>query len=509
MHHSEEKYRSIVEGALEGIFRVSMEGRMLSVNPAGARMLGFDSVNDLPNNVTDLAYQVYSHPEDRELIVSTLLERGAVSGQELQLRRADGQTLWASVNARLVRNETHKPLFIEAFASDVTARKLAEAELTRNHERLEELIAERTAELTQAKELADVANRAKSAFVANMSHELRTPLNAVLGFAHILQQDRNLTERQLRGLNTIQKRGEHLLALIDDVLDMAKVEAGKIELFPELVDLREFLDFIAEIIRVRAQEKALRFVVDLPGDLLGTARFDAKRLRQVLLNLLNNAVKFTDHGHVTLRARAMPHSDAQARLRFEVEDSGVGIAPHLLKSIFLPFEQAGEATRRAHGTGLGLAISSELVRLMGADIRVDSQLGQGSRFWFELELPVAHSPTLRMADTGTPKQIITGYLGPRCKVLAAHDTTRLVPPPPEEIDALFQFAKRGDMRSIGMHADQRSKRSTMPTTRSQSGCASWPRASNRARSSSSSRLSARSVGGRKGEAVSSRWKVER
>jgi PAS domain S-box-containing protein len=418
LHHSEEKYRSIVEGALEGIFRVSIEGRMLSINPAGARMLGYGSVDDLLNNVTDVAYQVYAHPQERELIVSALLEHGAVSNQELELRRADGQTLWASVSARLVRDEGNRPLFIETFASDVTARKLAEAELKRNHERLEELVAERTAELTQAKEVADVASRAKSAFLANMGHELRTPLNAVLGFAQILRQDHGLTERQVRGLNTIQKSGEHLLALIDDVLDLAKVEAGKIELFPEPVDLRDFLDLIAEIIRVRAQDNALRFVVDVPGDLPRTACFDAKRLRQVLLNLLNNAFKFTDEGHVTLRARVMRRCDTRAQLRFEVEDSGVGIAPDLLETIFLRFEQAGEAARRAHGTGLGLAISRQLVRLMGGDIRVDSQLGQGSRFWFDLELPVALAPA---PDTAAPKQITTGYLGPRCKVLVVDD----------------------------------------------------------------------------------------
>ncbi|MED5621914.1 PAS domain S-box protein [Ideonella sp. BN130291] len=421
LRRSEEKYRSIVEGALEGIFRVSMEGRVLSANPAGARMLGYDSVDEVLRKVTDLANQVYAHPEDRERILSTLVAYGAISNQELKLRHAKGQTLWASFSARLVRDEAGRPVFIETFASDVTARKLAEAELKRSHERLEELVAERTAELTRAKELADVANQAKSAFLANMSHELRTPLNAVLGFAQLLQRDDGLNERQRRGLGTIEKSGEHLLALIDDVLDLAKVEAGKLELLPEPVELRAFLDLTAEIIRVKAVDKGLRFVVDLPAGLPGAACFDAKRLRQVLLNLLNNAVKFTDQGHVTLRVRAMGRADAQVRLRFEVEDSGVGIAPEAVAAIFMRFEQVGDATRRAHGSGLGLAISRQLVLLMGGDIHVDSQPGRGSRFWFELALPVAPARAPGIAAPGPPGQAITGYLGSRCKVLVVDD----------------------------------------------------------------------------------------
>jgi len=414
---SEENYRSIVEEALEGISRVALDGRMLSVNPAGARMLGYDSVDDLLATVTDAGQQVYAHPEDRNAILSTLRERGTISGREIELRRKDGSTLWVSITARLVRDEAGQPLFVETFASDVTERKKAEEALKRNQEHLEELVAERTAELTRAKELAEVANQAKSAFLANMSHELRTPLNAVLGFAQILKRDHGLNERQQLGLNTIQHSGEHLLTLIEDVLDLAKVEAGKLELYPDPGDLAEFLYLIADIIRIKAQDKDLLFVCDLPDDLPRSVCFDAKRLRQVLLNLLSNAVKFTDRGQVSLRLRVVQRTRDEVRLRIEVRDSGVGIAADRLESIFLPFEQAGDAMRRAGGTGLGLAISRQLVRLMGSDIHAASEPGQGSRFWFEIDLPFVEGESVPVLS----QHAATGYEGPRKTVLVVDD----------------------------------------------------------------------------------------
>jgi PAS domain S-box-containing protein len=416
LRSSEEKYRSIVEEALEGICRVSLDGRMLSANPAAARIMGYDSVADLMGSVTDIGRQIYAHPEDRDAVLAALKARGSVSGMECELRRKDGRMLWAMLTARLVRDADGRPLFIETFASDVSERKRAEAELKRNQEQLEELVAERTAELTRAKEQAEVANQAKSAFLANMSHELRTPLNAVLGFAHILKRDTGLSERQLLGLNTIQHSGEHLLALIDDVLDLAKVEAGRLELYPEPVELRDFLLRVADIVRVKALDKDLLFECDLSVDLPRSASLDAKRVRQVLLNLLSNAVKFTDHGQVRLRARPLPRGDAPPRLRIEVQDSGVGIAADRLEAIFHPFEQAGDAAQRAGGTGLGLAISRQLVRLMGSDIHAVSEPGRGSRFWFDIDVPLAGTePAVPLQHTAT------GYEGRRRTVLVADD----------------------------------------------------------------------------------------
>ncbi|HEV7915336.1 MAG TPA: PAS domain S-box protein [Albitalea sp.] len=420
MQRSEEKYRRIVEEALEGISQVSLEGRMLSANPATARMLGYDSVDDLISTATDIGRQVYVHAEDRDAIVSTLLQHRAVAGREIELRRKDGRTLWVSISARLVspaEGGAGRAAFIETFMTDVTERRRAEAELKRNHEQLEELIAERTAELTQAKVQAEVASEAKSAFLANMSHELRTPLNAVLGFAQLMKRDEGLTERQLLNLNTIQRSGEHLLTLVEDVLDVAKVEAGKVELYPAPVDLSDFLHNVVQVVRMKAQEKNLQVVCDVPPDLPGTVCLDAKCLRQVLLNLLSNAIKFTDHGQVTLRSRILVCTATHVQLRIEVQDGGIGIAADRLESIFLPFEQAGDARHRAGGTGLGLTISRQLVRLMGSDIHAASEPGHGSRFWFELDLPLVDAESVALPS----QQAATGYEGRRKTVLVVDD----------------------------------------------------------------------------------------
>ncbi|MEO8804693.1 MAG: response regulator [Burkholderiaceae bacterium] len=385
---SEERYRSIVEGALEGIFRVSIEGRMLSINPAGARMLGYGSVDDLLNNVTDLAQQVYVHPQDRDPIVAALLERGAVSNQELELRRADGQTLWASVSARLVRDKADRPLFIETFASDVTARKQAEAELKRNHERLEELVVERTAELTQAKELADVANLAKSAFLANMSHEIRTPMNAILGMSHLAMQS-GLNPQQHNYVQKVHLSAESLLGIINDILDFSKIEAGHLDIERIPFELGDVMDSLANLLGMKAEEKGLELVFALSPELPNALVGDPSRLSQVLINLGNNAVKFTEHGEVIVGVEVLKRDANSVRLGFDVRDTGIGITPDQRQHLFKPFSQADSSTsRRFGGTGLGLAISHHLVRMMDGELGVDSVPGRGSRFHFSASFGV-------------------------------------------------------------------------------------------------------------------------
>ena len=275
------------------------------------------------------------------------------------------------------------------------------------------------ADAQRAKDAAVVANRAKSTFLATMSHELRTPLNAILGYAQILRADRQLNASQTRGVSVIQQGGEQLLTLINDILDLSRIEAGKVDLNAEPVELSAFLRAITDIIRVKAEEKGLHFDFDGAPELAQAVCVDEKRLRQVLLNLLSNAVKFTERGQVRLSVRALGIDAASARLRFEVVDSGIGIPPEHLQAIFEPFEQVTDMQRRFGGTGLGLSISRQLVRLMGTDIEVESQAGAGSRFWFDLELPTSLSEARREAPPG--EALVTGYNGLRRTVLVVDD----------------------------------------------------------------------------------------
>ncbi|HJW55367.1 MAG TPA: ATP-binding protein [Burkholderiaceae bacterium] len=284
----------------------------------------------------------------------------------------------------------------------------------RHHkDQLEETVQQRTAELLLARDKAEAASQAKSAFLANMSHELRTPLNGILGYAQIMQQDKRLGEWQRAGVNVIRQSGEHLLMLINDILDFAKIEAGKTSLFQDDVQLVQFVQTIVAMVVVKAEQKGLKFICDIAPDVPQWIRIDEKLLRQVLLNLLSNAIKFTDRGQVMLQMRVTP----SARLRFEVRDTGSGIAASELETIFQPFEQLGNAQRRLGGTGLGLTISRQYIRLMGGDIQVESLLGQGSTFWFELEVPMVAATEPATAMT----RIVTGYQGPRKTVLVVDD----------------------------------------------------------------------------------------
>jgi signal transduction histidine kinase/ActR/RegA family two-component response regulator len=294
-------------------------------------------------------------------------------------------------------------------------------ELRQHREHLEELVAKRTAELAQARDAAEAASRAKSAFLSNMSHELRTPLNGILGYAQILLRKR-LDDEAANGLNIIEQSGQHLLTLINDILDLAKIEAGKLELAPTLLHLPSILEGIVGIVRARAEAKQLRLTFGAAA-LPALVQADETRLRQVLLNLLGNAVKFTDRGDVALSVEVLDRpaheaGAACATLRFTVQDTGAGIAPEQIERIFEPFEQVGAIDRRAEGAGLGLAISQRIVQLMGSRLQVSSALGRGSTFWFDLAVPLVERA--EAAQPASPYTVI-GYMGARRSVLVVDD----------------------------------------------------------------------------------------
>jgi hypothetical protein len=284
---------------------------------------------------------------------------------------------------------------------------------------LEQRVEDRTAELKDAMQAAANANHAKSDFLANMSHELRTPLNGILGYAQILLRDRTLPPKQKDGVNIIHQCGSHLLTLINDILDLSKIEARKLELNPKDTHFESFLHDLVQICRVRAEQKDIAFIYETRNALPIAIHVDDKRLRQVLINLLGNAIKFTDRGNVTLKVGVMESTAPDHhRLRFQIEDTGVGMTPDQLQKIFLPFEQVGDKQRMTEGTGLGLAISQEIIHLMGSEFHVESKLGKGSTFWFEVEVLAAKD---WIESTTTGKGQIIGYQGEKQTILAIDD----------------------------------------------------------------------------------------
>lgn len=324
---------------------------------------------------------------DHLVIVANQAEQGVVFKRE-ESERADEIGVLAN----------HLYRMLDTINKEQQERALTENELRRYKDHLEEEVQERTADLVLARNAAEAANKAKSTFLASMSHELRTPLNAILGFSNMMRKDTQLTREQQDNLNIINRSGEHLLTLINDVLEMAKIEAGRVQIETAPFDLGGMVRDVTDMMYVRAHQKGLQLLIDQSSEFPRYIKGDEARLRQVLINLVGNALKFTEQGGVTVRFGMKP--DAEHYLLMEVEDSGIGIKQEDLHRVFEPFVQVGQ-TAAQKGTGLGLTITRQFVQLMGGKISVESTPGKGSTF--RVELPVVK---VAVADV-TQSQIVS------------------------------------------------------------------------------------------------------
>jgi PAS domain S-box-containing protein len=439
LRDNEERLRLALTAANQGLYDLDLRTGETIVTPEYATMLGYDPAEFQETNPKWIERL---HPDDIERVAGVYhaYVRGELDDYVVEFRQRTKTGAWKwilSLGKIVAWSEDGQPLRMLGTHTDLDDRKQAEEAIRRANAELESRVEARTAELKEAKEAAEAANRAKGEFLANVSHELRTPLNGILGYAQILQGSNHLNDRDKEGVAVIYRCGSHLLTLIDDILDFAKIEAQKLELYPSELYFSSFLQDLVDICRIRAEQKGILFTYQLPSVLPAMVYADGKRLRQVLLNLLGNAIKFTDKGRVSFTVEIIGSETAPSSahlsssypsgsynigspilLRFEVEDTGIGIHPDQLAQILLPFEQAGDGAYKAEGTGLGLAITSNLLALMNSKLQIQSQPGQGSRFWFEVQLQIAPS-TIEIQPIPSPK--VVGFKGRSRSILVVED----------------------------------------------------------------------------------------
>jgi len=407
--------RILIDNVPDFMYAKDTESRFVAANVALARFLGAKSADELLGQ-TDFAFfpQQFARAyfeDERQIIRSTK----ALYNREEECRNAQGETIWLLTTKVPLRDQSGRVTGIVGIGRDITKRKAAELVMR------------------QAKEAAEQASRTKSDFLANMSHEIRTPLNGILGMTD-LALDTALTPEQRDYLETVKLSADSLLTVINDVLDFSKIEAGKIDFETIEFNVRDTLEAALKTLALRADEKGLELLCDIAHEVPVTMRGDAGRLRQIILNLVGNAIKFTECGEVALKLRVDAQAGPHRVLHFEVSDTGIGIPAEKLKLIFDPFAQADSSTtRKFGGTGLGLTISSRLVSMMGGQIWVQSNVGQGTQFHFTMCLAVGATRVAEV-ETFVPQEVLRGI-----KVLVVDDnlTNRRI---------LEEMLKRWEMR---------------------------------------------------------------
>lgn len=399
LQDSERRLRRILETTGEGFWMIDNNSVTTRVNDAMCTTLSRSREEIIGKSIFE-----FVDTENTVIFREEMKRRAQGEGgvYEISLSRPDGSLVPCILHANPLFDEDGHTTGAFAMVTDISDRKQIEEALR------------------EAKKAAEAASRAKSAFLANMSHEIRTPMNAILGFAQLLGRDPMLTAEQRSSVNTIARSGEHLLALINDILEMSKIEAGRTTLNPVVFNLHDLIDDLVMMFKVRTKEKNLLFTVELADDLPRYLLADVGKLRQILINLLGNAVKFTEQGGIALRVSSGNREEGGLRLFVEVEDTGVGIAPEDLGKVFEYFEQADAGVASGGGTGLGLAISREYARLMGGDISVHSEINK--RTLFRLVVDAQESVELQMKPSRAFRSVLGLRTGqPSFRILIADD----------------------------------------------------------------------------------------
>ncbi len=396
---SEERYRFLAEYAPDMITRTSLDGKMLYASPSSVRVFGYTPEEQMRQNAQEMV-----HPDDFDRVMAQIFKLIEKRWQRLpeplcyRAKHKNGHWIWIEANPIQIFNDAGKPIEFVDIVRDVTQTKMFEEELK------------------EARKRAEAAAAAKSAFLANMSHELRTPLTSIIGFSKLMGRRQDLPAEAKHYTKCISDASEALLAVINDVLDFSKLEAGQVTLDAQPVATRALLEEAAGLIAIQAATKGLAVRIELdpatPDEILG----DVARLRQVLLNFLSNAVKFTDHGSITVKTTYRKDAE-RPLLKVSVIDTGAGISPEAVGRLFERFSQAEVSTNRSHGgTGLGLAISKSVIDLMGGRIGVETELGKGSCFWFEIPAEAAAREAATVAEAAVPLE------GLNLRVLLVDDT---------------------------------------------------------------------------------------
>src|SRR6266550_5110350 len=397
LHETERKYRTIFENTREGIFYVTADGETVAANPALVRLLGYDSAEEY---IADPDHLLGSwKTSERQELWSRLEGEGEVRDFEMEGRRRDGTKVWVSGAMVVLRDANGSPATYQGTVLDITGQKRSETLRRRETDE------------------ADRANRAKTEFLSRMSHELRTPLTAILGFGQLLQMGRLTPVQQIESVDNILKAGRHLLQLINETVDIAGIEQGRMAFSLEPVRIGDVVKDALDLIGPAAEQRGIEIRLSL-DQANRYVKADRQRLVQVFLNLLSNAVKYNkEHGMVTLSCR---ESKVKGTLTVLVTDTGPGIAPELRDRMFKPFERLGAEKSGVEGTGLGLALSLQLVRAMGGTMALETEMGEGSTF--SVTLPIVHGPAVQLAETSTgtaPDDARRAY--PPCTVLYIED----------------------------------------------------------------------------------------